>query len=500
MAQCRIKSEVDLSAMRIIDLIPNPPPYTPRALVLSEVNHITTDSREATHGTLFFAIEGTTRDGHDFVDAALKAGATAAVIRKDHPRVLQLAGLRCIEVDDPKVELGHAASRLNGNPSNELVICAVTGTNGKTTSTYLLESILNEWKKPTAVIGTVENRLGTHKIAATHTTPDAIALQKMLADFKNHGAKAVAIEVSSHALEQKRVVGTNFAAALFTNLTQDHLDYHGTLENYFLAKTKLFLDFPLQTRAIHADDEYGARLIEICEKRGFNVIRFGRTGHAVNYGALHLSDQGIDGTIDTIKGPIKIRSKLLGSFNAQNLAGAAAVAIGLGIPNEVIGNGLSKANPPPGRMETVPNKRNLTVVVDYAHTPDALENALKTLKSLCKNRLLCVFGCGGDRDPGKRPIMGAIAEKLADEIFVTSDNPRTEDPDAIVDAIFTGIKASHNAHRITDRARAIAEAIKALRPGDILLIAGKGHEDYQIIGTQKLPFDDRLIARENLEK
>lgn len=474
----------------------------PAALSNLEITDVTQDSRQAGPGTMFFAVEGSTRDGHEF---AASVSASIVVINKDHAKAAELrskVGSKLIEVSDTRRALAEAACNLHLHPSKKLVVCGVTGTNGKTTSTYLLEALLREWGMRPAVIGTVENRFGDKKVASTHTTPDAVGLQRLLKDFLKLGATAVAMEVSSHALDQHRTGGMQFEAALFTNLTQDHLDYHKTLEHYYQSKAKLFLDYPVKARAVHADDPYGERLVSECLQRGFQVVTFGRRGCNVNYEQLHLSSNGIEGDLTvSYKGAtqkLHVKSPLLGLFNAQNIAGVVAVGLGLGIPLAKISAAIANAKQVPGRMETVPNDKQVTVIVDYAHTPDALENVLKTARAICRGRLLCLFGCGGDRDPGKRPIMGAIAEELSDAVYVTSDNPRTEDPQSIIDDILKGLKAPASANVIIDRRAAIAAMIKELKPGDIALIAGKGHEDYQIIGTEKLPFDDRAVALENL--
>lgn len=472
--------------------------------------NLTQDSRKIAPGSAFFCIEGSSQDGHEFARAALEKGADAVFMRKDHPRTLELQAearfkTKIIAVSDTRIAMGEVASEFYQYPSRHLWVCGITGTNGKTTSTYLLETLLEAAGKHTAVVGTIENRIGDYKIPSTHTTPDAITLQSLLNEFRQKGADAVAIEVTSHALDQKRTAGTYFKAALFTNLTQDHLDYHKTLENYFQTKAKLFLDYSSASgemvRAIHADDLYGKRLVSLCRSQNLEVMTFGKTQCNVNYEGLDISAEGIKGDlrIDWKKNhsTIPIYSPLLGTFNAQNLAGVVTVALGLNLPVEKIMNALSKAQVP-GRLERIPNDRGVTVVVDYAHTPDALENALKTLRSICKKRLVCVFGCGGNRDSGKRPIMGAIAERLSDLVFVTSDNPRTEDPDTIICQILNGLKRPTQAKRLGNRREAIAQAIASLQPGDVLLIAGKGHEDYQIVGTQKLPFDDRRVALEHL--
>lgn len=494
--------------MKLGDLIPEA--RDPLASVT--INQLTQDSREARAETLFFAIEGSTHDGHDFLSKVLSKGAVA-VARAGHPCLASLGNqMNIIEVTDTRQAMGEAAARFHGEPSKHMLACGVTGTNGKTTSTYLLEALLEAWGQKTAVIGTVENRFGEYRVPSTHTTPGSLGLQSLLSDFARHGATAVAMEVTSHALDQKRVAGVKFDAAIFTNLTQDHLDYHQTMEEYYQAKARFFFDYPsLRVRAIHVEDPYGKRLAEECRARGLEAITFGREGCDVNYGELALSARGIEGEVPiNFSGAMRsipIRSPMIGSFNVQNLTGAIAVGVGLGIPPEIISSALATACQVPGRMETVPNERGITVVVDYAHTPDALEKALKTLHALLAaestphstKRLLCVFGCGGDRDATKRPLMGEIAERLADTVFVTSDNPRTEDPGKIIDDILSGFKRLDQAHRFPDRKIAINHAISLARAGDIVLIAGKGHEDYQIVGTQKLPFDDRKVATEALK-
>lgn len=469
-------------------------PKTPAALRDREIDQLTADSKRAGPGSVFFAIAGSTRDGHDFIEALLKKpdGPSAIVATK-----ATVKDSRIILVENTRKALAVAAAALNFNPSRTLKVCGVTGTNGKTTTTYLLEAVLNESGEKTAVIGTVENRLGNYKIAATHTTPDAIELQRFLREFKDRGATAAAIEVTSHALDQYRTHGIEFRVALFTNLTQDHLDYHSSLGAYFEAKTKLFLDYSVRTRIVHTDDPYGRKLAKLCQMHGLEIVTFGKRGCDINYGNLCYTASSIEGELDVRGKSIQIRSPLLGEFNGQNIAGVVAAADAVGVPHGAIASAIARVRVP-GRMETVPNTRGFSIVVDYSHTPDALEKALSTLKPLSRGRLICVFGCGGDRDATKRPLMGAIAERLADEIIITSDNPRTEDPGKIIDGIFGGLKNPKNAHRVLNRREAIAQAVARLVPGDILLIAGKGHEDYQIIGTQKVPFDDRVVAAENL--
>lgn len=468
----------------------------PSELSEIQITGLSFDSRNIKSGDLFFAIEGS-KDGHDFLEAVAKQGCAVAVVRKGHPSVAKVKGLlKTWAVENPRQTMAECAASFYGNPSQSLQVVGVTGTNGKTTTTFLLESILQQAQLNPAVIGTVECRLGDYKVTSTHTTPDAITLQSLFADFQKRGAKSVSMEVSSHALDQHRVWGTQFKAALFTNLTPDHLDYHQTMEAYFAAKAKFFLEHKVQNGIVHTKDEYGKKLFKACQEKGVNVFSFGPNGAHLNYGTLQVSAKGIEGTLEVTaptKCRIPIRSKLLGGFNVENIAGVVLCGLVLGLTPQQITQAIENAKPVPGRMQQVPNKAGLTVVVDYAHTPDALEKALKTLRPLTHGKLYCVFGCGGDRDQKKRPLMGTIAESLADHVILTNDNPRSEKPDEILNQIAAGMKKGQH-EKIEDRKEAIEAAIKGLKAGDILLIAGKGHEDYQIIGSQKSHFDDVEVA------
>lgn len=402
--------------------------------------------------------------------------------------------------DDFRRNRAEEACRTQGNPSHGMKVFGVTGTKGKTTVAFLLEHCLRACGERAALMGTVENRFENWREPALLTTPGADELQALLARFRDGGATAVAMEISSHGLDQFRPWGVRFAGALFTNLTHDHLDYHGTMESYFAAKCRLFLDYDCAVRAIHLQQPWGHRLAQACRKKKLSVITTGAADADVEYGALALTAQGLRGALTwNHKGravKIPVESPLLGSFNAQNLAVVVAALLGAGKSPEQLATAISTFPGVPGRMEpiTTPGEHPFTVLVDYAHTPDALENALTTLRPLTKESLRVVFGCGGDRDRGKRPVMGAIAERLADEVWITSDNPRTEEPGAIMAEIVSGLKNRPRANVEPDRALAIQNAVAACRPGDLLLIAGKGHEDYQIIGAEKRPFDDRLVA------
>lgn len=465
----------------------------------SEVKAITSDSKLVVPGTLFFAVKGAQHDGHDFVRDALEKGAVSAVIEYGHKLEQSFNDEpRVIRVQNTRKALAESAAEFYGLPSNRMIVCGVTGTNGKTTTSYLIEALLKTWGRKTTVIGTIASAL---------TTPDPVTLQRTLSEALDQGTDAVAMEVSSHALDQHRVAGMQFSAVIFTNLTQDHLDYHASMEDYFAAKAKLFLEYPVRVRVVNRDDSWGKKLIGLCAGKGLPVVTFGKSGADVNYGALHLSQDGLVGEIEFHGEKLRIQMPLLGEFNAQNVAGVVAAGLGLGIPDEAMLEALNNFTGVPGRMELIPNEKRITVAVDYSHTPDSLEKALSSLRALLPKtdnrsaKLLVVFGCGGDRDKTKRPLMGEIAERLADFVVLTSDNPRTESPSSILDDVQKGFKNPKAATLFVepDRERAIAKAISTALTGDIVLIAGKGHETYQIVGTRKLAFDDREIARKYLE-
>jgi UDP-N-acetylmuramoyl-L-alanyl-D-glutamate--2,6-diaminopimelate ligase len=392
-------------------------------------------------------------------------------------------------------------------------VAGVTGTNGKTTITYLVEACAQAAGLPIGVLGTVTLRFPGAERPATHTTPESTAIQATLAEMRAAGAKAAVLEVSSHALAQERVAGIRFAVAGFTNLTRDHLDYHGDMERYFAAKRRLFAEHlaPDGTAVVNARDPFGARLADQLGP-GRRVWRYGtRDADDLRAEGLVLGLDGIHTTLATPLGPVPVRSPLVGAHNVENLLCAAGMALALGVPPDAVARGLSASLGAPGRLERV-DGRGVSVFVDYAHTDDALARVLEALRALSPRRLLCVFGCGGDRDPGKRPLMGAVAAAGADLAIVTSDNPRTERPDAIIDAILPGLERA-GARRVTeaealagargylveaDRRAAIALAVRLARAGDAVLLAGKGHEDYQIVGTTKHHLSDREEARRAL--
>ena len=476
------------------------------------ISGITCDSRTVLPGTLFFALRGATVNGHCFIPAAVQSGA-AAVVLEDAACAPQ--GIPWVQVKDGRTSMAHMAAEFYGNPTLKLPLVGITGTNGKTTTTYLIEAILEAANLPAAVLGTISYRFGTIQIEASHTTPESTELQAAFRQLADAGARAFVMEVSSHALEQKRVDGCHFDVGVFSNLTRDHLDYHKTMESYLGSKLRLFsellrptADKPLRRAAINMDDPYGAA---IAGRAACQVITYG-VEYRGDVQAVDVSStvNGLSGTLVTPKGTVTFASRLLGRFNLSNILAAAAAGIALDLPLTAIKAGIQGHTTVPGRMERVDNTRSVTLLVDYAHTGDALENVLSTLKELATGRIITVFGCGGDRDPGKRPIMGRTAAQMSDLAIVTSDNPRTEDPLSILAQIRDGITAlgireysqdqlaggfsEKGFVMLENRHEAIRLAVRLARPGDIVLLAGKGHEDYQIIGKSKHHFDDREEA------
>jgi UDP-N-acetylmuramoyl-L-alanyl-D-glutamate--2,6-diaminopimelate ligase len=400
--------------------------------------------------------------------------------------------------------LGPVAARFHGQPSFAMRVLGVTGTNGKTTTTYLLEAIARAAGDEPGVIGTVNTRIGDRVVPSPHTTPEATELQAVLATMRDAGVATVAMEVSSHALEQHRVDGTHFAATCFTNLTHDHLDYHGSVEAYFESKARLFAPLFTSRAAVHIGDPYGEQLARRAVDRGLVVTRYAIDDPAADVRAesVELGHRGSSFDLVACRGrTARVRTPLVGAFNVVNALAAATTALLAGYELDAIVAGLERGAVVPGRMERVDAGQDFTVFVDYAHTPAALEAALAAARGATGpgGRVLVVFGCGGDRDRAKRPAMGEIAARAADAAFVTSDNPRSEDPAAILDEIFAGVPRGANAERVLDRRVAIRDAIGTAQPGDVVLVAGKGHEPGQIIGDRVEPFDDRVVAREVLE-
>jgi UDP-N-acetylmuramoyl-L-alanyl-D-glutamate--2,6-diaminopimelate ligase len=471
-----------------------------------ELEGVSADSKSVRPGSVFVAVTGTARDGHEFIPSAVAAGAAIVVGEKSAPPGL---GIPYVRVPDSRKALAILAANLHGNPSRGMLVVGVTGTSGKTTTTYLVESILSAAGRKVGLIGTVTFRFGGKAIPSTHTTPGALELQGLLAEMRSQGCDAVVMEVSSHALKQERVGRIFFDGMVFANLSPEHLDFHPDMEDYFGAKSILFTRAAHEAKeagkdpfaAINGDDEWGRKLLAL----------LGQDPDAPRFEAFG-SGKGLELSLDGIRGragDVEVDSALVGRFNAYNLLAAITVTRGMGIPAEAVARGIRSVRSVPGRLEAVPNSRGIRVLVDYAHKSDALHKVLQTLKDAIveagsKNRLITVFGCGGDRDRTKRPVMGRIATDLSDRVFITSDNPRTEDPQAIIAEILGGIPGRKNFVVEPDRKRAIHAAIAEAKPGDLVVIAGKGHEDYQILsdgkgGTYKVHFDDREVAAEALK-
>ena len=468
----------------------------------SDVKGLTTNSHACQPGDLFIGMPGTRVDGGEFWQSAIASGAVAALVSPQAAEKNNHTPDACVI---PAVDMTQAcaqvATAFYGYPARQLKLIGVTGTNGKTTTTHLIEFFLAQAQLPTALFGTLYTRWPGYQKTAVHTTPFAVELQQQLAEAVAAGCQMGIMEVSSHALAQGRVLGCPFEVAVFTNLTQDHLDFHRDMEDYFAAKALLFSPDYLQGRAIiNWDDAYGRRLIE---KLPAEQV----WSYSVNDAAadLWMSDliyeaTGVSGMLHTPVGEMAFSSPLVGQYNLENVLAAVGSVLHLGLELNSVVAALPLFSGVPGRMERVQIRpeQEISVIVDYAHTPDSLENLLKAAQPFIQGKMICVFGCGGDRDRTKRPKMGEIAAQLADHVVVTSDNPRTEDPEKILQDILAGIPESVNPTVISDRAIAIRTAILEAQPGDGVLIAGKGHEDYQILGTEKIHFDDREQAREAL--
>jgi len=456
------------------------------------------DSRRILRGDVFVAYPGERADGRSHIEAAIAAGAAAVLWEAEGyvwPQHLRTPNLG---VHGLQATAGHLADMLAGHPSQALWMVGVTGTNGKTSCTQWIASALTTLGRRTAVIGTLGHGHPGALNTFGNTTPDAIALHSMLRGYREDGTKCVAMEVSSHGLVQDRVAGARFDVALFTNLTRDHLDYHGDMESYGEAKARLFQWPGLGCAVVNIDDEFGRRLVGRLARGDTSVITYGLTGGAVSGHRLDLTRFGLELEIQTPWGSGRVASPLMGAYNASNLLGVLGVLLASEVPLQPALSVLAELMPVEGRMQTIGGGDQPLVVVDYAHTPDALEQALLALRAhTMGGQLVCVFGCGGDRDPGKRPLMGAIAARLADSTIITSDNPRSEDPSEIIAQIAAG--AGSKVRTIVDRAQAIKVAIAEARTGDIVLIAGKGHERYQEIGIERLPFSDAETARRCLD-
>lgn len=463
-----------------------------------QITDLTLDSRTVRAGGAFVALPGTRTHGVGFAAQAVQAGARVILWEPVEgvaaPRTP--ADVCVVAINDLTRRLGTIADRYFDAPSASVRTLGVTGTNGKTTTAYIIAAALQRLGAASAYAGTLgHGRIGAIR-AGTHTTHDCITVHRQLAELRDDGVRLLAMEVTSHALDQHRVDGVRFDAAVFTNLTRDHLDYHGTFESYFDAKARLFAWPGVRHAVINADDAFGRQLIDLTAARVIAYSRSAsRTGTQLLAKRVDVGSHGLDIAIDGGFGAATLRSRFIGDFNVENALAALGALLALEFPFDDAVAALEQCSAPPGRMETLAAPGKPLVIIDYAHTPDALEKALLAARKHCAGRLICVFGCGGDRDAGKRPLMGAIAERLADRIVITDDNPRTEDGDAIVADIVQGLAHRDRACVERDRAAAIELAIRAGAAGDAVLIAGKGHEDYQIVGLERRRFSDREVAQ-----
>jgi UDP-N-acetylmuramoyl-L-alanyl-D-glutamate--2,6-diaminopimelate ligase len=455
-----------------------------------EVSGLAYDSRQAAPGTLFFCVSGFERDGHEFAPQAVERGAAALVVQR--PLAL---GVPELVVDDVRAAMAPAAARFHGDPTARLRVTGITGTNGKTTTAWLVRHLLEWAGTQTGLLGTVSSVIGGREEPVVRTTPEAIDLQATFAGMLAAGDAACAMEVSSHALDLHRADAIHWAVAVFTNLTQDHLDFHGTMEEYFQAKRRLFAARP-GAAVVNVDDEYGRRLADEFPA----AVTFGLRGDA-GWRAidLHSDLHGSRYRVLAPGGEAELRSPLPGRFNVYNALGALAAVDALGVGLAESAAALERFRAVPGRFEPVQEGQDFAVLVDYAHTPDSLENVLASARELTKGRVIVVFGAGGDRDRTKRPLMGEIAVRLADVVVVTSDNPRSEDPEAIIGDIVSG--AGGEVEVLVDRREAIGRAVELASPGDVVVVAGKGHEQGQEFeGGRKVPFDDVSVVREALAR
>lgn len=469
------------------------------------IGAVTDDSRAVVPGSLFVAVKGERVDGHDFVAKALHGGAAAVIAQSP----VDTGVIPLVRVANSRKALGVIGSRFYGDPSSKLMMVGVTGTNGKTTTTYLCKALLEGIGRKVGLIGTVAYQIGEEVIPASHTTPGALTLQSLLARMHKAGLNAVAMEVSSHALALDRTAGCEYDVAVFTNLTQDHLDFHSTMEEYFQSKLRLFTELGRgrksgQRAVVNMDDPRGSQVRAACR---VPVWGYGMTGTPeLKAEQVTLSLNGTNFIAATPAGTFPVDSRLVGEHNVYNLLGAIGVALHGGATCDQVREAVTQVSNVPGRFERVSAGQDFTVVVDYAHTEDALRRLLAAAHELKTHRIITVFGCGGDRDRGKRPKMGRAAVEYSDVVILTSDNPRTEDPLAILREVEVGVhealqrRKDAEYHLIADRRDAIATAVQMARSGDMVLIAGKGHEDYQIIGTTKIHFDDREVAREAIRR
>ncbi|MEG0772946.1 UDP-N-acetylmuramoyl-L-alanyl-D-glutamate--2,6-diaminopimelate ligase [Clostridium sp.] len=457
------------------------------------INSVQYDSRKIKQGDAFFAIEGFNLDGHDFIKKAIEKGATVIIVQRD---VELLEGITFIKVEDSRKALAIAAANYYGNPSEKMKIIGITGTNGKTTSAFMIKAILEESGYKVGLIGTIANYIGDVEIHTDKTTPESLELQKLFKEMVDKNVDYCVMEVSSHSLDLQRVYGVEFSQSIFTNLTRDHLDFHKTFENYFNAKSKLFK--MSRNSIINVDDSYGLKLVEMVGDKA-TTYSLNNSSNLQGYN-LNLHSRGIEFTLDHKGDKVEIKLSIPGKYNVYNALGCIGATLNEGVDIYKIKTALEKVTVP-GRCEivTLNNHLGFDIIVDYSHTPDSLENILNNVREFTQGNLICVFGCGGDRDRTKRPIMGNIGSNLSDFAIITSDNPRTENPYEILKEIVVGVETD-NYELIESRRDAIKRAISMAQKGDIVVIAGKGHETYQILKDKTIDFDERKIVAEIIKE
>ncbi len=471
------------------------------------ISFVTADSRQVKEGTLFAAIKGFRQDGHDYIPDVIKKGARALLVQNDFDEGKIPAEAKgnvfLLKSHDTRESFGVISSNYFGNPSGKLKLIGVTGTNGKTTTAYIINSILETAGITSGLMGTIIYKIADEEFPSSLTTPDAFVLNRYLSEMVNAGVSHSVMEVSSHAIHLNRIAGCSFHIGIFTNLSREHMDFHRTMEDYYKCK-KTFFDYLAQNGSskiiVNIDDEWGRRL---AEDFGNNVITYSydKPEASVKLVAGESFKSGVRGSICTGRGAVNFSSSLGGRFNFYNILAAVAACAELEIPHKLIGKGIDALQRVPGRFERIENSFDFDIIVDYAHTPDALEKLLTEAKKMSSGRLITLFGCGGDRDKDKRPLMGKIAARLSDSVVITSDNPRNENPESIIEDILKGIDKSYssNVEVIEDRKTAIKSAVNSAKPGDTVVIAGKGHEDYQIVGEKILRLDDREEVLKILE-
>ncbi len=491
--------------MKLRELIAGGPFSVEGNGLATEVEGLTADSRQVRPGYVFVAVPGTRDDGRRFIPDAWARGAVAVCEERaaGAPAAARGQGGTRLVTADARAALAWLACRYYGNPAQRLRTVGITGTNGKTTVAFLVRDLFRATGWTPGLIGTVQYELGPRVIPATRTTPDAVQIQSLLSQMVSAGCSSAVLEVSSHALDQQRTAGIDFDAAVFTNLTRDHLDYHHDPDTYFLAKARLFEGLghgaKAATAVLNADEPRTPALLERLQD-GVACFTYGLAGRGdVRAEALALEPGGTRFRVESPWGSAPVHLPLPGRFNVANALAAFAVGGAAGLAPADMAGVLARVVGAPGRMEAVPNERGFSVFVDYAHTDDALQHVLSTVRELTRGRVITVFGCGGDRDRTKRPAMGRVAVDLADLVVVTSDNPRSEDPEAILDEILAGCGTRDTVERVADRRAAIRRALEQARPGDVVVIAGKGHENFQECGSRTVPFDDRQVVREWFE-